>query len=47
MHVRRIPKLAAAIFVATLMIALPVLAEEIRGTIKSIDRTQVGDRRHG
>jgi uncharacterized protein len=40
MHVRRIPKLAAAIFVATLMIALPVLAEEIRGTIKSIDRTR-------
>jgi uncharacterized protein len=40
MHGRRIPKLAAAIFVATLVIAVPVLAEEIRGKIKSFDRTR-------
>jgi len=40
MHARRIPKLAAAIFVATLVIAMPVLADEIRGKIKSFDRTR-------
>ena len=40
MGVRRSPKVAAAIFVASVVIVVPVLAEEIRGKIKSIDRTR-------
>ncbi len=34
----RVPKLATALFVVALVIALPALADEIRGKIKSIDR---------
>jgi uncharacterized protein len=40
MNVRQIAKLAVAVFVATPIIAVPVLADEIRGKIKSIDRTR-------
>ena len=40
MNDRRIPKLAVALFVAALVIALPALADEIRGKIKSIDRAR-------
>ncbi len=40
MHSRRIQTLAATIFVASLVIAVPVLADEIRGKIKSIDRAK-------
>ena len=36
----RVPKLAVALFVAALVIAFPVLADEIRGKIKSIDRAR-------
>ena len=40
MNARRIPKLCMASLVAALVIAIPVLAEEIRGKIKSIDRSR-------
>ena len=40
MNVRRLPKLSLALFVAALVIAVPVWAEEIRGKIKSIDRAK-------
>ena len=33
-------RLSAAVFVAALVVAVPVLAEEIRGKIKSIDRNR-------
>ena len=36
----RVPKLAVALFVAALVIAFPVLADEIKGKIKSIDRAR-------
>jgi ABC-type molybdate transport system permease subunit len=40
MNVIRVSKLAAALFVAALVIALPALADEIKGKIKSIDRAK-------
>jgi uncharacterized protein len=40
MNDRRIPRFSIALFVASLVIAAPVLAEEIRGKIKSIDRAR-------
>jgi uncharacterized protein len=40
MKVVRAPKLAVALFVAALGIALPALADEIRGKIKSINRAR-------
>jgi len=40
MTVRRKPKLVAALFVAALVIALPAFADELKGKIKSIDRSR-------
>jgi uncharacterized protein len=40
MNIRRIPKLVALLFVAALVIALPAFADEIKGKIKSIDRSR-------
>ena len=40
MNVRRISKLSVSLFVAALTIALPVLADEIKGKIKSIDQAK-------
>jgi hypothetical protein len=40
MNHRRTPRLASGMFVAMLVIAGPVFADEIRGKIKSIDRTK-------
>ena len=40
MKVVRVPKLAVAVFVTALVLALPATADEIRGKIKSIDRAR-------
>ena len=40
MHSHPIQTLVATIFVVSMVIAVPVLAEEMRGKIKSIDRTR-------
>jgi uncharacterized protein len=40
MNARRTQKLAVALLVAALCVALPLLADEIKGKVKSIDRTR-------
>ena len=47
MSAGRIPKLALSFLVAALIVAVPVWAQEIKGTIKSVDPSQVADGHRG